>query len=275
MRSSVLFAAVLAFVGCGQQEAAPTAPTCELSLDGLEGKAFVMLEAVDRTTDKENPMARVKFVKEDDKLIAKYTVKSVSSVYDYECTNKGKELFCGEEVRWQDYCQALEVHEEGSCTAERLGELAEGGTAEEIDKAIKDAKEVVAKYRGGDKWDHFVMNNNNLGNKLRGQLYAKVDTRNCRLTLDDMYFTIYNGKKLEDYNPVGKNPFVLSTEEWLFETCDDSVNVLDWDKAEKPKVDEITPNRVHEAGKEVHYFYYGVFQGHSPTSSCDGVSQRR
>jgi hypothetical protein len=261
MRSSFLIAAVFALVACGQQEPVPTAPTCELSLDGLAGKSFVMLEALDRTTDEENPMARLKFVEEDGKLIAKYTAKSVSGIYDYECVNKGKEIFCGEEARWQDYCQALEAHEEGSCTAEALRKFADGGSDEELEKAIKDAKEVVAKFRGGDKWDHFVMNNNNLGNKLRGQLYAKVDTRNCRLTIDDMYFTIYNGKKIEDYNPVGKNAFVSTDQEWLFEACDESASVLDWDTAEKPKIDDITPpnegRRLHKPGAEVHYFYYG------------------
>ena len=37
----------------------------------------------------------------------------------------------------------------------------------------------VTKFKGTDKWKSFVFNNNNLGNKLFGQMYVKVNKRKC------------------------------------------------------------------------------------------------
>lgn len=255
MRSWLVLAALLA--GCAG-ETPVEKPGCELSLDSLDGSAFVMLESLDRTEDAPNPMARMKFYTEEGQLKAKYTVMSVSSAYEYECENRGKEVLCAEPPRLQDVCQALEVHEKGSCTKESLVAVSKAkATDEELAKAIKDAQETVAKYRDGDNWQHFEINNNNVGNKLQGFFYAKIEPRECQLMVDDMYMTVYNGKRIEDFNPVGKNPFVPTDIEYLYETCNDANNTLDWATADKPKVSEITPERVHEAGKPVYYHYYG------------------
>jgi len=250
---------VAMLAGCGDVEPEVQGSTCELSLDNLSGKAFVMLESVDRNNDRPNPMARMKFYAEEGELKAKYTVMSVSSSYDYECEDTGKEVLCAEPARFQDVCQALEVHEQGSCTKVSVGAATNNKkpTDEVLEKAIKDAQETVAKFRDGDSWEHFQLNNNNVGNKLQGFFYAKVEPRQCQLMIDDMYMTVYNGKRVEDYNPVGKNAFVTTDEEYLFETCDDANNTLDWSTPDKPKVSEITPERIHEAEKPVYYHYYG------------------
>jgi hypothetical protein len=74
-----------------------------------------------------------------------------------------------------------------------------------------------------------------------------------------MYFTIFDGKGLEDTNPVGINPFSESDEEWLFEHCDEGRNIVaDLDEADPPAdLSKIPANRSHELGKPVHYFYFG------------------
>ncbi len=90
-------------------------------------------------------------------------------------------------------------------------------------------------------------------------VWAKINERKCRLSVDDMYMTVFDGKKVEDYNPVGKNDFVATTDEYLFESCDDAVNTLDWDKDERPAVADIPPpdQRIHKAGEPTWYLYYG------------------
>lgn len=259
---SILAAALL--TGCGGGQAPEETAACDLNLDTLVGRTFVMQEAQpDGKTYKENPITRLRFVQEDGALKAKYTVGSLSDVYDYECSilEKGgnRELFCAEKERPTDWCQALEVHEAGSCTKAKLRELGiRKHTDEELNAAIKEAKETVKKYRGTEHWNHFVLNNNNLGNKLQGRLYVGVDEKRCRLSITDMYFTIFDGRGIEDTNPVGKNPFVETKEDLLFTHCEDGRWLADLTTATVPEdLSTIPPRREHAVGGEVYYHYLG------------------
>jgi hypothetical protein len=250
----------------------PEGASCDMTMDNLAGRDFVMLEALPDKTNRNNPQARGRFFEEEGKLKVKYTVKSIADVYTYECRKirDGKEWECVEEPRLQDWCQALETYEKDLCTPAKLKEFgAEGiSTDEEIAKAVTDAKEVVNRYRDAAEapeadevakrnWEQFRLNNNNLGNKLQGLLYASVDTKRCQLSVTDMYMVIFDGKQKKDSNPVGTNAFVEDKTPYLWEHCDDGKFLLDMATAERPPAGEVPPKAPHELGTPVYYQYYG------------------
>jgi predicted nuclease of predicted toxin-antitoxin system len=220
-----------------------------------------MLEAMPDRTDKPNPMARMRFESKDGKTKVKYNVRSLSDIYTYDCESakqgKNDVLFCQEEPRLADWCQALMVYESDMCTPEKLRELgAKNATDEEINKAIAKAKESFDTNKDNAM---YRLNNNNLGNKLQGLLWVKVNERRCRLDIDDMFMTIYNGKRVEDYNPVGKNPFVKYDEgEFVWDHCKDSESLIDLDSPDLPKdLSTLDPNRKQVSGKPVNYHFVG------------------
>ncbi len=263
---TVLWLALSLLVGCGGETPAEGAAgtECDLTLDTLEGKTFLMSEAQPDKSYKDNPMARVKFQKGENGMEALYTAMSVSDVYTYPCNEAEgegdeREIYCAEEERVVDWCQSLEVNEAGSCNRKALRKLGvTHATDEEIKVAIKKARATVKEYRDGDKWAHFKMNNNNLGNKLQGRMYLKVDEKRCRLSVSDMYFTVYNGEAVEDTNPVGINPFVENDQEWMFEHCEEGRGVMaDLNEADPPADPATITAQQHETGKPVYYYYFG------------------
>lgn len=238
-----------------------TAPACDLALDKLAGKSFVYLEALPGGATKEAPIARIRFDDEGGKLAAKYTVASLSDVYTMPCTERakgeGKELFCAEESRPRDWCQALLVGG-GECTKKALKEYGATQDDEALNAAIKEAKETVAKYKGGEEWKKFELNNNNLGNKLQGRLYVSVDDKRCQLSVGDFYWTVFNGKPVEDSNPVGQNPFVKSDQEWLFEHCTEGGMLPGIESEELPAdLGTIPRARVYDLGTPYWFHYLG------------------
>jgi hypothetical protein len=233
---------------------------CDLSLEGLGGTTWVMLQAMPDKTERPNPQARIRFEGTGSDVTAKYTVMSVSDVYEYPCTLRtaedgGTELFCAEEQRVVDWCQAILVADE-LCTKKALRKMGATGTDEELNKQIIEAKAIVAKYRGTPQWDQFKLNNNSLANKLQGRLYIKVEDRNCRLSVGDFYWTIYNGHGKEDTNPVGQNPFVRGDDDLMFEHCTDGQFMAPLPSAEVP-ADLSTYARPEfiEKGKPTFYTY--------------------
>lgn len=241
--------------GCSS---APTEPACDLTVDNLTGKAFVMSEAQPQGAAKENPLARLTFVDEGG-IKAKYTAMSVSDIYTYECTkgekNGESELVCAEAPRLQDWCEALLAREK-ACTKKKLKELGATGTDEELDAVVKAAKDAQAKVeKEGTDRDKLVWKARraSLGNKLQGRLFAKVDSR-CRLRIDDMYWTLKaDGTKVEDSNPAGTNPFVKSDQPWLFKHCTDTASLWDLETDAFPKEALGAPPQ-HELGKPIYYF---------------------
>jgi hypothetical protein len=259
MRYSVCWPVFVAFMigvtGCAQ-EAPPEKPACSLSMDTLNDTVWLMADPQADKTTFNNPMARLKFYDDAGVQKVKYTVKSISDVYDYTCEQTERELVCKEKAKPKDWCQSLEVFRAGACNVEALRKFGATGTDEELTKAVEEGRKTVAGYRNTKDWDHFKLNNNNLGNKLQGQLYAKVNTRRCNLTITDMYMTIYDGKKVEDSNPVGTNPFERSEEEYLWEHCDDGLSMADLETAEQPRLD--VPNKgAHALANPVYYHYLG------------------
>jgi hypothetical protein len=260
MRLVAPFLLLLGSLACEQEPTAPPKPACELTLDTLSGKTFVMWEAQADGKEVANPQARLKFVKEDGKTLGKYTVKSLGNVYDYTCEkNSDIEFRCTTPAQYARICLSLEVHKEGSCTAETMTKLGFSPTEEEFKKASKDAQEAIAAAKKAEQWDRFKLVNNNLGNQIQGVVFAKIDEKRCRLNIDDMYYVVHDGKRKEDFNPVGTNAFVLDADhDYVFEDCPNGRLLADLTTPELPaKLTDIPPERLHEAGKDVHYFYVG------------------
>ncbi|HHO53409.1 MAG TPA: hypothetical protein ENK18_21700 [Deltaproteobacteria bacterium] len=237
--------------------------TCDLSFDTLAGRSFVMLEARPEG-DRRNPLARVQFFEQDGETRVRYTAASLSDVYEYPCAlqKKGEDsftLFCAEEAKPQDWCQAL-LAGDATCSKKVLRDFGAVGTDEELNTAIKEAKKLVKKYRGTPSWDRFVLNNNNLANKLQGRLYVDIDEKRCRLSVGDYYWTIFNGKPQEDTNPVGQNPFVETEESYLFEHCVEG-NIMPGLASEarpsKEEMSQIPGQRSYDEGKPYWFHYLG------------------
>jgi hypothetical protein len=280
--------------GCGGEPGggeAPSAgapsgdPSCDLSLDNLKGRTFLMHEAQADQSEVENPMARLTFVEEGGQLIARYTAKSIADVYDYPCKKTGEgdsaKLVCREAERIEDWCKALQAHEWGSCSSTKLTELGATMPAEPMKEAIKKAKEEAKKVKdaGDDNaFKRWQLVNNNLGNKLQGRMTVEKEKRKCRLMVNDMYFTIHNGKGLEDFNPVGRNAFIESKTPYAFEDCTDQANLAPYTSAEPPKDRSGfgSRNDVFEYDKEYFFHYVGEVEAKGAkdcTYSFDAYAQ--
>jgi len=74
-----------------------------------------------------------------------------------------------------------------------------------------------------------------------------------------MYYVVFDGKRKEDFNPVGTNPFVLDTEhDYVFEDCPNGRLLADLATAELPaNLADIPAERVHTAGTDVFFHYVG------------------
>ena len=251
--------AILSLVGCDQ---APTEPECDLTVDTLTGNTFVMAEAQPKGPSVLNPQARLKFVEEGGQTKALYTAMSLGDIYSYDCKKveaegKDPELQCFEKPRVQDWCEALFAYDI-KCTKKKLRDLDAEGTDEELEAIIAAAKKSMKEAEAAEDENVLKMwklRRANLGNKLQGQLFAKVDSK-CRLRIDDMYWTLVNGKKKEDSNPVGSNPFVKVDKPYMFETCDNQAELFDGDKEGFPEL-PITEAPMNEMDKPIHYYFIG------------------
>lgn len=261
MRLVLPLALLAGAAACGGSAPAPTAAsTCDLTTTTLAGKAFVELEVQGDKSSQPNPQARVKFRDEGGTLKAAYTMKNGLHVYDYTCADSARdnELRCVTDPDFRRACLSLEVNKEGSCTAEALAELKFEGKAEDITKAIEDARKLVAEARKSEQWKSFQLINNNVANPVQGLIFVKVDQKNCRINIDDMFVTVYNGKRTEDFNPVGSNPFVKTDGDYLFDDCAVEGLLVDLATADLPeKLEDIPRERNHDVGAEVHYHYLG------------------
>ncbi len=249
-------------------------PECDLSTDNLVGTQWVLLKFNPDKSETPDPKTRIKIYEEAGAIKAKYTVSSFSDVYTYNCTRVKDELVCKEEPKVKDWCQAL-VTGGVECTPESLRAIDSSLTDAQIKEGIEAATKVIDKYRGTPNWDRFVFNNNNLGNKLQGVFYLRVEKRNCRMLITDHYVTIYNGKKVEDSNPVGTNPIVRSDKELLWEHCTDSTDLVAMKTPEFPKNEKellagiCVPNQQcsFSTGEDVYYQYIGQ-DARVPENDC-------
>ncbi len=267
--SRFLITAALVLVGCGGGGGATdeVVDSCGLDITNLAGKTFLMYEAMPDKTYDENEMARVRFFDEGGVTKAQYTVKHPVHVYDYECSvyepeeGGDTELRCMTEQEPEKWCAALQAHEWGSCTSKKLAQLGAEGTEDELKKAVRQAKKDARKVKeeGEDVFKRWTLMNNNLGNHLQNRLYIKRAKRECRLSVADMYFTIYNGKGKEDTNPVGVNPFVETSTEYMFEHCEGKLNMAPYDKPVAPENGDFgDPREKKKPDTDIFYHYLGT-----------------
>lgn len=245
----------------------PKAADCDLTFDKLADSEWLYLRANPDKSETPDYHLRIKFFKEGEALKAKYNVGSVSAVYTFGCTEKGDELTCREDPKVKDWCQALEAGG-AACNAEALRKIDPTLTDDQITDGMAKAEEVMKKFRNTPDWEKFKFQNNNLGNKLQGLLYVKVDKTACRLRITDNYMTIYNGKKVEDSNPSGTNPWVKSTEgDLLWEHCEDSEEFIATTSADRPDPRKVGHLGKHALNSDVHWWYIGA-DGLSPAEGC-------
>lgn len=249
----------------------PEAVDCPLTMDTLADTQWIIerINADKSTTP--DLRTRMRFFKEGEELKVKYNVSSLSDVYTYNCKRRGEEWFCAEEPKLRDWCQAL-VTGGAECTPEALKQLAPDVTDEQVAKAIAEANDNMNRFKNTDNWKAFVFQNNNLGNKLQGLLYVKLEQKSCKLRITDNYMTLYNGKRMEDSNPVGTNLFVRNDEELMFEHCSDSTDLVALKQKEWPKTPEAAqtcapPGCTFTNAEEVHYHYVGQ-DGRTPKEGC-------
>jgi hypothetical protein len=266
---SICFVSLLATTGCEEKKQGFTVGQksekgdCEASLDNLGGTEWVYLRANPDRTDSPDPVqGRIQFSKDGKEL--KYNVSSRSDMYDFTCVAGEKEMTCREEAKVKDFCQAL-VAGGAECNAAALKAIDSTLTDAQVTEGITKAEEVIAKFTGTDKWENFKFNNNNLGNKLQGLLYIKIDKRRCALRITDNYLTVYDGKKVEDSNPNGTNVFVKNEADLLWEHCTDAQDLIALEAATFPK----DPAKVahlgrHKAGKDVNFWYLGADAMNAP-----------
>ncbi len=230
---------------------------CDLTVDGLTDSEWIILKINPDKTETPDHSARLKFFQEDGQLKAKYNVQSVADMYTYRCEkSKDDKVTCREKPRVKDFCQALEAGGSKCDTATLKGFLPDA-TDKELEEGIKAGMEIVSKYKDKPEWPQFVAQNNNLGNKLRGILYGKLDSKRCQLRLTDNYMTVYNGKKVEDSNPVGTNPFIKNNMgDLLWEHCENRNDFIPLSTGTFPADPaNVAPQPKQEAGKEVHFWY--------------------
>jgi hypothetical protein len=221
---------MLLFLSCVSRTVPPAPPpvqepACRLDLDGLDGSEWLFLEARVDGSQGPTPAYRMRFA-DSEGLTLRYNIGSLSEMYTYHCTERGDALVCLTEAQPRAWCQSL-MASGGTCTPEWLREREPGLSDAVIADAIATAQQRADAVRGTPNEQRFRLMHNNLGNKLRLEVHIAVDESRCRLTVTDLYQTLYNGQWITDSNPAGTNPFVANTAgELLWESCEDARSLL-------------------------------------------------
>lgn len=215
--------------------------TCDIKLSELANSEWVYAEALPGDKgEKPQYKTRVRFEKNEGKLSAKYTVSSLSDVYDYNCSLKAAEgdndeqLICKQDASIDDFCMAVMAGGE-RCALKPMQRINPDWTKEEIEAADAKTKAAIAQHKEKGEWDQLRARYNSLLNKIQGVLYTAVDQEKCRLMITDNYVTVYNGSKIEDSNPAGINAYnKYDGKGLLFKSCT-APFIFDTDSADFPE----------------------------------------
>lgn len=260
--------------GCDQVQALlqgppPPVEAC-VAVDKLEGTTWILDQILPGGATHPQPQARLQFYREGEDLKAKYTALSLGDVYDYTCAKHAEdELLCRQKPRALAVCKALEVHQKGSCTPRKIAELGLWGMPEgdDLKKVIDEARAEVDKARPTAEWKKYAVVHNNVGHAIQGFMYVKVQPKKCNIRVQDLFYTVHDGVRKEDSNPVGTNDFIKGTADYRWTGCDND-RLVDLDAPTRVKPNEIPPQRPHTLGQEVHFLYYGD-AGLKPEEGCN------
>jgi len=228
--------------------------SCDLSYDKLNDSEWLFLRSEQGKPDSPDIKSRIKFYN-DGSLKAKYTVASLSDLYEYSCTEIEGRLICKQTPDFQRWCETLMANGR-KCSLSSFKKLDSTLTeSDEMKKGVAAAGKIFAKQKDSKGFKRYKNKFNSLGNKLQGVMYVDIDEKNCRLRVTDNYMTFYNKKRLEDSNPNGINAFVKNeVGELLWEDCETS-QLFDTTFSEYPKnPEDIQPIGKHAVGTEVHYW---------------------
>ena len=270
LKQLVMLSSASILFGCSSEQAPekPKTPACDLALENLTDTEWVILRSEAGKADTPDVMSRIKFFNEAGRLSANYNVASLSDMYTYRCTmdqskpgNDGapavSSMTCKMDPVVDDWCRTLIVNGK-KCSLRMVQKLDPTFTNEAALK--KSAKAMIKEFKEmkkGDKkaFEKYKFDYNNLGNKLQGILYIKVDTSACRLKVTDNYMTMFNGERKEDSNPNGTNPFVKNTMgELSWRDCD-TTQLFDTTSAEYPaEPEKVQLTQVHGIDSEINYW---------------------
>lgn len=241
MRHALLWTSWIAatLAACGGEEAPAPAPTeaaesaCSLSRDALPGKTFVRQLKGDGDKWDADVMARLRFEGTADAIKAKYSVRSLASVYDYTCGAPAADAKDGEFTCLQDnpdlleFCRALHFNA-GACDADQVAKVVGvPAPTPEIEAAVAKVNGELKKLKAAEL-EKMKLAYNSPNVQLRGILKVKFKTKDeCRLSVSDLYENFSNGARYEQENLVGKGArFAETGENLVFDDCRDMQNLV-------------------------------------------------
>lgn len=202
------------------EEAAPPPSDCDVSMDNLDGTAWVHDKPQASGPDKPSPVTRIRFRKDGDKLLADYSASSLSAMYTYECTAQGSLLTCKEaDPHYKEWCRAWAAVNDGVCDPAALAPVIHE-KAEDIAEAAKIVNEEFKKAKG-DELAQMKKDYNSPNNKVRGKLRVALNKGSCKLTIEDKFQAMFEGRVQEFENAVSNQKFSKATEPYTFEGCED------------------------------------------------------
>lgn len=216
--------AILVLAACGGPAPEPPKPAdpsgCDLTIEKLPGTSWVHLKPQPSGPEKPSPITRVRFRDEGGALVADYTASSLSAVYVYDCRSDGKIATCVErDLHAVEWCRAHAAANGGTCDATALAGILKVDPST-LTAAAESVNKEVAALKGTER-DETLKSWNYPNNKIRGLFKVAVDKQSCRLTLQDKYQTMVDGKVQEYENQIGTAKFEQTKETYLFEDCKD------------------------------------------------------
>jgi hypothetical protein len=207
-----------------KQEAKPAEPTCDLKIDALDGTSWVYMKPQPTGPDQPSPITRMKLSGTGAQFTAKYTAGSLGDVYDYSCTVDNGIATCLEtNTHAEAWCKAWAAVHDGTCDAAAVAGIT-GVPQAELDAAATKVNAELAKLKPAEKENQRKVDNA-ISNKIRGLFKFAVDGASCKLSVQDKYQTMVDGKLMEYDNPLPPgSKFERTKEDYIFETCSDAEN---------------------------------------------------
>ncbi len=183
LSATSLLGLALLLGGCEQRTTLGVAPVedCDLDVENLDGM-FVAKKATPDKGEFEDKDFRIKFYQENGKKMARST---------------GGRIFPQLPLTQKFVYEFVEVKETAT------------GDKEAFYRAD------LAKFYGFNEkeLEEHKQKNKDLGWKVEGMLYIRVDDKQCALKVSDMYATYIEGKRVEDFNVGGQSKYVRSEED--------------------------------------------------------------